>query len=489
MDASLQGLKPPSLWKHFDELRKIPRASKSEEAAAAHVCKVAEEHGVPFEQDAAGNVVIKVPASPGAQNAPVVILQGHLDMVCEKDADLDFDFDKDPIGLRLDGDMLYAQGTTLGSDNGIGVAAGLALLDEPELKHGPVELLFTVDEETGLTGAQELDASLLEGRILINLDSEEHGLITIGCAGGADTQARLELDARPLGTSECRTPMKIRVRGLKGGHSGIDIHLGRANALLLLARALSRALALGIRVELASFSGGSKRNAIPREAEALVWTDDEKRLREVLARETAAASARFEGVEKGISFEAEDAQVEPLVWSALVRDRFLSMMAALPNAVIRMSTEVPGLVETSNNVGVAVFADGALELTCSTRSSVNEELKRVQRGIVAQLEAAGFDARPAEGYPGWKPDLMSPMLARIERVYTEVFGETPRRSAIHAGLECGLLGAKVAGMDMTSIGPDIHDPHSPTEHVNVASVADFWRLLVGVLGDLSRERA
>jgi len=486
MDDTLKGLQPEPLWGLFDELRRVPRASKVEERAAAWVKRVADEAGARWASDDAGNVVVYVPASDGAEGAPTLILQGHLDMVCEKDSDVEFNFDTDPIRLRREGKMLYAQGTTLGADNGIGVAAGLAVLRDPTVLHGPLELLFTIDEETGLTGAQRLDASLLSGRTLVNLDSEEHGEICIGCAGGADTRASLATEPRPLEDPDGYTCMQVAVRGLKGGHSGLDIALGRANAILLLADVLLQAVRRGIDVQPVSFVGGNKRNAIPREAQAVLWTDAPARLRELVARESAAAAARYAGAEEGLRIEIEGATAEPVAWSPLRRDALLMALSGVPNAVIRMSREVPGLVETSNNVGVASYADGTLELVCATRSSVNDELRRAQDSIVAMLRHAGFDVAPEEGYPGWAPNPASQILVRVEAVHTAIFGDPPRRAAIHAGLECGLLGAKLPGLDMVSIGPDIFDPHSPTEHVDVESVGAFWRLLSGLLADVAR---
>ena len=486
MDDTLKGLQPEPLWGLFDELRRIPRASKVEERAAAWVRRVADEQGARWASDEAGNVVVYVPASEGAQDAPVVILQGHLDMVCEKDSDVEFDFDQDPILLRREGKMLYAQGTTLGADNGIGVAAGMALLRDPTVLHGPVELLFTIDEETGLTGAQRLDAALLSGKTLINLDSEEHGEICIGCAGGADTNATLAADLQPLSDPSGYACVEVAVRGLKGGHSGLDIALGRGNALLLLADVLRQAVRRGIDVQLVSFTGGNKRNAIPREAQAVVWTDAPDRLRALVASEAAAAVARHADAEDGLRVEVSAAQAEPVVWAQARRDALLSALSVVPNAVIRMSREVAGLVQTSNNVGVARYADGVLELVCATRSSVNEELREAQDLIVGHLRHAGFIVTPEEGYPGWAPNTTSAILKRVEDVYAGIFGEPARRAAIHAGLECGLLGAKLPGLDMVSIGPDIFDPHCPTEHCDVESVASFWRLLTGVLADVAR---
>lgn len=484
MDQSLIDAEPQELWRHFDEIRKIPRCSGDEAAVAEHVRQVAARHGATSQTDGAGNVVVRVPARPGFEHAPVVILQNHLDMVGEKDGDVLHDFARDPIQLRREGEMLHACGTTLGSDNGVGIAAALAVLSSSDVVHGPLELLFTVDEETGLTGASNLDASMLQGRTLLNLDSEEHGALFIGCAGGAGTVAHLQADLHPVRAG--LTPMRVTVRGACGGHSGMDIHLGRANALLLLRDALSRAASQGIELALASFSGGSKHNAIPREAEALVWTDEPERLSAVLARETEAAAARFAGIEQGIRIKAEAAEAPDQVWSPLVRDRFLSLLASLPHGVIRMSQEVPGLVETSNNVAVASFQQGVAKLVNSSRSSVNAELKRVQRGIVELLAAAGFQVEAEEGYPGWAPDLESPILRRTEKVFHDLFGTAPQRKAIHAGLECGLLGAKIPGLDMISFGPDIHSPHSPNEHVSIPSVGRFWRLVRGVLEDIAR---
>ncbi len=487
MDENLMGLEPKVLWEHFDQIRQIPRPSKSEGKIADHVKSIAEQYGCEWKQDEVGNVVVKVPATPGAEGAPVVVLQGHLDMVCEKDPSVDIDFEEDPIQLRREGDMLYAQGTTLGADNGIGVAAALAVMTSKDLVHGPLELLFTVDEETGLTGAQALGTDMLEGRILLNLDSEEIDEITIGCAGGADTVAKLRVDPAALGR-DGYSPVKIVVAGLKGGHSGVDIHLGRANAILLLGQVLARAINLALDVRLVEIDGGSKHNAIPRDAHAVVWVDDPGKLGEIAAAEKAAMAARFAGVETDIDIHTEPAEgASDTVWSQVALERLLRALGGLPNGVIRMSAAVPGLVETSNNVAILRYGDGTLDLTCSSRSSDNDELARVQGEILDTLATIGFEAESVGGYPGWTPNPDSPVLHRLEAVYREVFGKDAKRSAIHAGLECGLLGAKYPGMDMVSFGPDIHNPHSPTEHVNVVTVEKFWNLLVKVLEDIAKE--
>ncbi len=479
---------PQPLWRHFDGILTIPRASKEEGRMREYVVAAAERRGLSHQEDAVGNVVVRVPASPGREGAPVVVLQSHLDMVNEKNSDVAHDFTRDPILPRQVGEYLYATGTTLGADNGIGVASMLALVEggagADELAHGPLELLFTIDEETGLTGAQELDPSLLSGRRLLNLDSEEEGTVTVGCAGGVDTRLSLPLASEPAAAGG--VAVDLRLVGLLGGHSGIEIHLQRGNAIKLLARALFAAA----RVEpfaLASFTGGNKRNAIPREAVARVVIAPERReaLLQAVEGEIAAIQAEYRPAEPGMRFDAVSADLPERVWTAATAQTVLALLNALPHGVLAMSYDIPGLVETSTNVAVVTLGNGSLEIQNSSRSSVASALAATRLRLHAVGELAGAGATSSDGYPGWKPDLTSSLLKVVQAVHQRVLGKAPTIQAIHAGLECGLIGEKVPGMEMVSIGPQIESPHSPDERVKIASVGEFWRFLTALLDELS----
>lgn len=485
-------LEPRAVWGHFDAILGIPRRSKGEDAMRRYVLERAQARGYETRQDAAGNLVVAVPATPGHEGAATTILQGHLDMVQEKNSDTDFDFATDPIRPRRDGDYLAAHGTTLGADNGIGVAAMLALIDgDDDLAHGPLELLFTVDEETGLTGAAQLDPSLLTGRRLLNLDTEEEGSVYVGCAGGADSLLRLPL-ARSAPPAGARA-LAVRVSGLLGGHSGVDIHLQRGNALSLLARVLWAAHAAvsspaGTPLRLAAFAGGSAHNAIPREAAAtvVVAEEAEEAVRGALAEEGAAVAAELAAADPGFALAVDAAEMPAEAWDAPTTERALALAVALPHGVLAMSREIADLVETSNNVAVAEERPGELTVLCSTRSSTASALAAVRRRLAALGRLAGAAVEQRPGYPGWKPDLDSAVLATVRAVHRRVLGSDPAVKAIHAGLETGLLGEKVPGLDMVSIGPQIEFPHSPDERVHVASVGRFWELLRSTLAELAR---
>jgi dipeptidase D len=481
---------PQPLWRHFDGILTIPRASKEEGRMREYVVAAAERRGLSHQEDAVGNVVVRVPASPGREGAPVVVLQSHLDMVNEKNSDVAHDFTRDPILPRQVGEYLYATGTTLGADNGIGVASMLALMEggagAGDLAHGPLELLFTIDEETGLTGAQGLDPSLLTGRRLLNLDSEEEGTVTVGCAGGVDTRLSLPLATEPVVSDGVAAAVDLRLVGLLGGHSGIEIHLQRGNAIKLLARALFAAA----RVEpfaLASFTGGNKRNAIPREAVAQVVIAPGRReaLLRAMEGEIAAIQAEYRPAEPGMRFEAVSADLPERLWTEATARTVLALLSALPHGVLAMSYDIPGLVETSTNVAVVSLGNGSLEIQNSSRSSVASALAAARLRLHAIGELAGASATSSDGYPGWKPDLTSSLLKTVEAVHQRVLGKAPTIQAIHAGLECGLIGEKVPGMEMVSIGPQIESPHSPDERVKIASVGEFWCFLTAVLDELS----
>ena len=477
-------LDPKPVWRHFDTILTIPRASKDEERMRQHVLATAARLGCEHVVDGAGNVVARKPASAGCEAAPVTILQSHLDMVQEKNADVAHDFATDAIVPRREGDYLKATGTTLGSDNGIGVATMLAVMEATDLVHGPLELLFTIDEETGLTGAAQLDAGLLAGRRLINLDSEEEGILYVGCAGGGET--RITLGLTPAATGGDDRQVTVALTGLKGGHSGCDIQLQRGNAVCLLARALWAAH-VGAPFRLARIAGGSAHNAIPREAFAtlVAGAADMERVVAAVGAEFAAIRDEYRPADPGMTLAVDDAVPADGAWGAGTTATALRLIASLPHGVEAMSYDIPDLVETSNNVATVKGAGGSLVITTSSRSSVDAELDALRRRIRASAELAGaaVDERPA--YPGWKPNLDSRMLEIVKTVHAQELGSTPAVKAIHAGLECGIIGKKIPGMDMISFGPVIEFPHSPDERVHIDSVGRFYRLLTATLAALA----
>jgi dipeptidase D len=482
--SDLTTLAPRSVWKHFAALAAIPRPSGREERVAAYVVEVGRSAGAEVKRDARGNVVVRVPASPGRAGAKPVILQTHLDMVCEKNKGVEHDFERDPILLRQDGDWVRATGTTLGADNGIGVAAALATATDPAVVHGPLELLFTLDEETGLTGAKDLDPSILTGRTMLNLDSEEDGVIYVGCAGGEDSLLDLPSGsiAPPPGEA-----VRLEARGLRGGHSGLNIIENRGNALKLVARILDAAITEGIPFALASVGGGSKHNAIPREAEALLVIAKEARPRieALAARMRDGFAIELAGVDDGLEIAWSSAPVPARVLPPADRDRLVRLMMALPHGVLGMSRDIPGLVETSSNLAVTTPTDGGFRVVTSSRSSVASSLSGVLASIRGIAALAGARVTPKDGYPGWKPDMGSKALAVVREVYRARWAREPHVTAIHAGLECGLLGEKIPGLDMVSFGPQIEGAHSPDERVLVPSVERFWGALGEVLDRLS----
>jgi dipeptidase D len=478
-DALLEGLRPKDLWRSFLALSAIPRGSGNEAAAAAWIEAEARRLGCEVERDRAGNLLARKRASPGREDRPGVVLQGHVDMVCEKDSATAHDFERDPIDVFRDGDLLRARGTTLGADNGIGVAAALAVLAAPDVRHGPLEVLVTVDEETGLTGANALAPGWLRARYLLNLDSEELGDLTIGCAGGVDTVATraVRLEPAPAGLERLR----VAVTGLRGGHSGVDIAAGRGNALRLLGTALDE-LSPRHGLRLASVSGGNKRNAIAREAFAEVAVEPARAaaLREDLARLEAEWRSALGDFDPGVRLAAEPGDSLP-VMAAADAAAVVRLLAAAPHGVEAMSPSIPGLVQTSTNLGVAATRGDRVEVTFLTRSALDASKRSLAGRIAAACALAGFDVRSSGGYPGWKPEPAASLVRTVDDAHAELFGRRMRVKAIHAGLECGIIGEKYPGLEMVSFGPDIHDAHSPRENVSIPSVETFWRLLVAVL--------
>lgn len=479
-------LEPQALWKHFDALLAIPRPSKQEERARRYVLELAARKGFQYREDATGNLVVEKPASPGKEGAPIVVLQGHLDMVAEKNSGTVHDFERDPIVPRRDGEWLKATGTTLGADNGIGAAALLALMEAEDLVHGPLELLFTVDEETGLTGVLALDseAIALKGRLLLNLDSEEEGKVTVGCAGGAASRMDLPLDTAPAPAGT--VTLDVKLSGLQGGHSGVEIHLQLGNAVKLLARTLLAA-AQQTPFHLAVFQGGNKHNAIPREATARVAVPAGGREAFTAAaeREAAAILDEIRTVDPGLTIEIMEAESPDRVWTSEATRKVLDLLNALPHGVQVMSNDIPGLVETSVNLATVAASNGDLSILTSLRSSVASAMRDSKRRLRAFAELAGAEVTETEGYPGWKPNLDSPLLAIFRKVHERVAGSDPKLEAVHAGLECAVLGHKFPGMDMISFGPVIKGPHSPDERVKIDSVGRFYGLLKELLAELA----
>jgi dipeptidase D len=477
MPTFVSDLEPRLLWGHFDELLATPRPSRREAALREKIRAWAAARGCAARTDAVGNLVVAVPASAGRERAPAVVLQSHLDMVCERDGGVAIDFERDGIVPRREGDWLYATGTTLGADNGIGVAAMLALAEAPGVAHGPLELLFTVEEEIGLNGACALDPALVTGRTLLNLDTEEEGSLYVGCAGGAGTALELPLDF--MFGADGRIGLLVEIAGLRGGHSGVDIHLQRGNAIAILARAL-HGLWRDFQFELAELAGGNLDNAIPREARAAVRiaAGDRDAFARALAARIEEQTAELLATDPDLRHRLAPAALEGEVFSDETTERALALLAALPHGVVRWSDEFPDLVESSTNLARVRTEGRTLRIAVSNRSSVDSALAALQARTRAFGELAGAETAVREGYPGWRPDPDSPLLALVRAVHARVLGAAPKVKAIHAGLECGVLGARLGGADMVSLGPQIEHPHSPSERVLVPSVERFWRLLV-----------
>ncbi len=466
----------------FTQINAIPRCSKNETAIGRWLEQWAQDRSLETARDAVGNLVIRMPASPGFEQAPVIVLQGHMDMVCEKTPDSDHDFEKDPISVIRDGDWLHADGTTLGADNGIALA--LALVAGESLPHPPLELLFTVDEESGLIGANHLDASLVRGKVLINIDSEDDNVFTIGCAGGEETRIRLALAFESPGAAQAY--FELTVGGLRGGHSGIDIHKPRANANRILGRLLVT-IAKHEGFRLASLAGGSAHNAIPRDARAVVGVapgeakalqSAVQTLQAVLAEENGASEPQLA---LGCVPLSADQETPTRVISPEAAARAIALLNALPHGVQSMSATVEGLVETSCNLAILKIEDDQLDIVSSQRSLSMTRLEELTDRVRAVAALAGAGAARMNHHPSWPPDPDSALLERCREVYTRVFGEAPVVEVIHAGLECGLIGAKVPGMEMISVGPTLRNPHSPDEKLFIPSIDKMLQFLAALL--------
>lgn len=482
MKPAFAGLKPERIWKHFDAITDIPRPSTKEARAREYVLGVARRLGLEAVHDKVGNTVIRKPARPGRENAPMALLQGHLDMVCEKNEGTPFNFDTDGIKVLRDGDWIKAEGTTLGSDNGIGVSAALAVMESDDIAHGPLEFVFTIDEETGLTGAAEFPGGLLKSKFFLNLDNEETGTICIGCAGGVNATARRKVKLQsPKGAAGYR----IKISGLKGGHSGVDIHQGRGNALRVLGLVLQRALPR-LPIEVADLKGGSARNAIPREASAIVALDAarEKDLRSLVSTVESEIRTDLGAFDPGLQINVEKSDRPAQVLDADDARRTADLLVTIPHGVIAMSPDIPGLVQNSTNLATISVKDGTVEVGTSQRSAIATSKNAILNQVATACRLAGFEVEAGAGYPGWKPDPHSEIVEKLQGVHEQVFGAPAKLIAMHAGLECGVIGEKYPGMQMVSFGPTIVDPHSPNERVQISTVENFWKLLKTLLEKL-----
>ncbi|MBX7152743.1 aminoacyl-histidine dipeptidase [bacterium] len=485
MDSAIQGLKPEIVWKYFSEIAKIPRPSKHEEAMIRYVMDVAKKLGLPAKKDKSGNVVVKKPASSGRENVPMIALQGHLDMVTEKNKDKTHDFFKDPIELVRKDNVIMANGTTLGADNGIAVATNLAIMEDRSLEHGPLEFLFTVDEETGLTGATNLDSSLLDSKTMLNLDSEEEGALYVGCSGGRNTIGTWKIVSERIPKNH--TPVLLQVRGLKGGHSGLEIDKGRGNSLKIMNRILMELDKMGARI--ASMEGGNKSNAIPREAEAIAFIPAKKLAKslEIVKNFESIIKAEIKTVDPDLTISLTETTVKKTVkvFKKQLQEKILQTISALPHGVTKMSADIPGLVETSTNVAVLETKKSSVVLTTSQRSSVASEIIEILQTHAAVFSMGGAAFKQTDGYPGWKPNLDSPILKTAVQTYKNLYGKEPAVKAIHAGLECGIIGEKYPGMDMLSFGPTLEGVHSPDEKIYIDTVEKFYHFLLAILKNVN----
>ncbi len=479
----IRQLEPKALWQHFYSLTQVPRPSGKKEPIATFLEDFGKSLGLETLRDQIGNVLVRKPATPGMENRKAVVLQAHMDMVPQKNSHVAHVFETDPIQAYIDGDWVTAKDTTLGADNGIGVAAAMAVLESTDIPHPAIEMLITVDEETGMFGAFGLQPNFLKGDILINMDSEDEGELYVGCAGGLD--ANISFAYNEVEVPEGDVALKISLTGLKGGHSGVDIHLQRANANKLMFRFLKDAVA-EYEARLASIDGGSLRNAIPREAFAVITVPAEgvediidlvNELEELFIEE-------YKGVENNITFSVDQVELPTGLLPEEVQDDLINGVTACFNGVFRFIPELPTVVETSNNLAIIKSNGKSVELKSLIRSSVESRKEELASQIESAFVLAGGKVEFTGGYPGWKPDLESPILKEMTKVYEDKYGKTPKVMIIHAGLECGILGTHYPKMDMISFGPTIRYPHSPDEKVNIATVQMFWDYLKATLANI-----
>ena len=481
MAAEIRNLSPQHVWGYFHDLTQIPRPTGHMDAVTRYILAFGKESGLETLQDKTGNIVIRKPATPGMEHCKTVIIQGHLDMVPQKNAATVHNFETDPIDAYIDGDWVTARDTTLGADNGIGVALALAVLSDNTLKHGPVEALFTVDEEVGMDGAFGLKPGFLKGEILINADSEEEGELFVGCAGGADLNISFQFK-EDIAIPEGDVAVKLSLTGLKGGHSGVDIHLGRANANKLMFRFLKEAVRdYGAR--LSSIDGGSLRNAIPREAVAIITIpgDNVEALWELVADYQDMFRTEYQGIEESVLFVAEPAELPASLIPEEIQDDLINAIEGCQNGVISMLADFPGTVETSTNLASVKKSDQLIEIKILTRSSSESRKEQICSSLESVFALAGAKVEYGSSFGGWQPNIKSEILGVMQRVYEQKFGRTPNVKVMHAGLECGIIQTVYPDMDMISFGPDLQYPHSPDERVSISSVQKVWTFLTETL--------
>ncbi len=476
-------LKPTIVWKYFYEMTQVPRPSKKEEKIIAYLENFAKEHRLEYKKDEVGNMVISKPATAGYEDRETVVLQSHVDMVCEKNADVEHDFENDPIQTVIEGDWLKAKGTTLGADNGIGCAAELAILASNDLEHGPIECLFTIDEETGMTGAMELKPGFFSGKILLNLDSEDEGELFIGCAGGIGVMANYKPTFEAV--EDGLDFYKIKISGLRGGHSGGDIHVGLGNANKILTRYLY-ALDYNTSFRLARIDGGNLHNAIPREAYAIIGlrSEDKEKAEELLIKLREDVKEELKRVDPNVEFSLESADKPENLIDKATTTNLIKALYACPHGVLGMSHEIEDLVETSNNLASVKMRDDLIWVETSQRSSTLSLCLSAAEMVKSVFELSGANAEAIDPYPGWKPNADSEILKVASDTYKKLFGKEPAVKAIHAGLECGLILDVFPGLDMVSFGPTLRDVHSPDEKMLIPTVDLWWQHLLEVLKNI-----
>lgn len=474
----VRNLEPKALWNHFADLNAVPRPSKKEERVIQFMLDFGNSLGLETKTDRIQNVIIKKPASPGMENRKTVILQSHLDMVHQKNSDTVFDFDSKGIEMIVENDWVRANGTTLGADNGIGVAAIMSVLASNDIPHPAIEAMFTIDEETGMTGAMQLDGSNFQGEILLNLDTEDDDELSIGCAGGIDTNTRKIFELEDLENGS--VGIEISIRGLLGGHSGMDIDKGRGNANKIMNRLLVH-LNSTSKFQLISLDGGSLRNAIPRESTALIAVTNQEKSLKVLNEIAGTIKTEFETIEKNLSieFKIQNPDKKAIKHSDLID--LLNVLYAVPNGVFRMSPDIEGLVEASSSLARVILKDGEFVTQSLQRSSVESTKTDIANAVKASFDLIGCEVVQNGDYPGWKPNPNSEILSLMQELYVGIYKEQPKVKACHAGLECGILGKHLPGVDMISFGPNIRAAHSPDEKVQISSVQKFWSFFLETL--------
>lgn len=482
MTTAIRELEPKSVWNFFSDLNAVPRPSKQEERVIAFIMEFGKGLGLETQRDEIGNVIIKKPASPGRESSPTIAIQSHLDMVHQKNASTDFDFLTQGIDMILEGDWVKANGTTLGADNGIGVACAMAVLASKTLSHPSIEALFTIDEETGMTGAKGLKGGLMSARYMLNLDTEEDTELCIGCAGGVDVEGNGSYQVERLPADG--VVLKLALTGLTGGHSGMEIHLGRGNANKLMNRALRR-LSKVNNLRLVEIDGGGLRNAIPRESVCRFWAPLAARveLSEILNELSQELSAEYATTDPNLHFNVSDCQATEGATPEFTQ-KFLRSVYGMPNGIYRLSPDVEGLVQTSSNLARVVLKDGAFKLACLVRGSVDTEKSDLAEALTCSMEQTEATVKRFGDYPGWAPKPESEVVKVMTNIYSELFGTSPHVMACHAGLECGILGQNYPDMEMISFGPNIRGAHSPDECVQVSSVQKIWKLLVATLAKI-----